>query len=129
MYRTTIFFCSLIVSGLAFGDWKKITTGFRSTAYADIESIRKNGDITAMNVLIDFEKAPFDGNNLPYLSLKMAAEYNCRERQFRAVEVVSHEGRMATGNTPYTSEQPGNWESIPDKSLQKALWETACGKR
>jgi hypothetical protein len=125
--KTTLLLLLATTINFAWGEWKKIDTGYRSTAYADIETLRKQNNIATMTVLIDFEKPPFDGNNLPYLSLKMIVEYDCKTPQFRAMQITSHAGHMATGEKPYVSAEPQPWESIPEKSMQKSLWKTACG--
>lgn len=128
MRKTTLLLLS-ITSSIASGEWEKIDAGHRSTAYADLETLRRQNTIATMNVLIDFEKPPFDGNNLPYLSLKMSVEYDCKTPHFRAMQITSYAGHMATGDKPYSSSEPQQWESIPDKSLQKSLWKTACSNR
>lgn len=129
MRKTTLLLLLSTASSIAIGEWKKIDTGHRSTAYADIQTLRRQDTIATMNVLIDFEKPPFDGNNLPYLSLKMTVEYDCKTPQFRAMKITSYAGHMATGDKPYASAEPQQWESIPDKSMQKSLRKTACGQR
>jgi hypothetical protein len=116
----------LIASAPALADWSKIISSANSTGYADLKTLQKKGSISAMRVLIDFKKPPFDGNNLPYLSLKMDMEYDCAANQFRAIKTTSFAGHMATGSSPYTSFEPDVWKTPSSASMQKTLWEIAC---
>jgi hypothetical protein len=81
-----------------------------------------------MNVLVDYIKVPFDGNNLPYLSLTMKSEYNCATQQFRTVHITSHSGHMGAGDRPFTSAEADAWQPVLPKHNQEALWKAACGK-
>ena len=113
----------------AFADWSKVTTSYQSTSYADLNSIKVNGNMATMDALIDYNKVPFDGNNLPYLSVKMRAEYNCATKQFRTLKLTSYSGHMASGEQPYTSAEPTEWQTVLTKYTQDAFWETACKKK
>ncbi|MDB6062807.1 MAG: hypothetical protein JWM78_2910, partial [Verrucomicrobiaceae bacterium] len=97
--------------------------------YADLDTLRKTGNNAALWILVDFEKPPFDGNNLRYLSLKMHNEYDCERAQFRVLSMTSYSEKMARGEQRYKSDEAGEWESISPKTIQKKLWEVACGKR
>ena len=116
----------LIASAPALADWSKIITSANSTGYADLHSLQKNGAISAMQILIDFKKPPFDGNNLPYLSLKMEMEYDCAANKFRALKTTSFADHMATGSSPYTSFEPDVWKTPTSASIQKTFWDIAC---
>ncbi len=119
----------MAASSAALGEWTKIATSHLSRSYADIGNIQRNDDIASMDVLIDYEKAPFDGNNLPYLSLKMKGEYNCATKQFRTVNLTSYSGHMATGDKPFTSSEADEWQPVLPRHKQEALWKVACRKK
>lgn len=106
--------------------WRKVGEGSNSTSYVDPASLRKNGNQTAIAVLIDFQKPPFDGNNLPYLSLTMQNEYDCVQKQFRVLAIASHAGNMGRGEQPYQTSEPGDWEPVALGTVQKDLWKAAC---
>lgn len=118
-----------MTASLALADWTKISTGYQSTSYADLNSIQVGNTTTVMNALIDYTKAPFDGNNLSYLSLKMKVEYNCTTKQFRTLHLSSYAGHMATGARPYTSDELTDWQAVLPKQTQDELWEVACKKK
>lgn len=113
-------------TGAAFADWKPISKTYQSVGYADLDSIQKSGDITSMKILIDYEQPPFDGNNLSYRSLTLTVEYHCTTKQFRTLKLTSYLGRMATGQKPYHSEEPNEWQPVPASSIQDSFWKTAC---
>lgn len=116
----------LMMSSRALAEWTKVFSGYNPTAYADLATLTRDGDIATMWVLVDFKKVPFDGNNLPYLSLKMKTEYHCKKTEFRFLELASYSGHMATGHKPYTSEEPSAWQPANDQGIQKPLWDVAC---
>lgn len=126
MFKLPMALLPLLFSCTAVAEWKQIVTTYNPTAYADPATLQRSGDLASMWVLIDFKKPPFDGNNLPYRSLKMHVEYNCATIEFRFLELASFEGQMATGRTPYTSIEPGAWQPATPEGIQRPLWETAC---
>lgn len=118
----------LIIADSACAEWKLITKTYQSRSYVDLSSIQKKDDITSMNTLIDYEKPPFDGNNLSYRSLRLSSEYNCTTKQFRTLQITSYLGSMATGQKPYHSEEASEWQAVPVNSIQTEFWKTACQK-
>lgn len=129
MVKLLMALLSLLCSCTAFAEWKKIVTTYNPSAYADLATLQRNGNLANMWVLIDYKKVPFDGNNLPYRSLKMHVEYNCVTTEFRFLELASFEGQMATGRSPYAAIEPGAWQTAAPEGIQHPLWETACKKR
>jgi hypothetical protein len=126
MVKALVLLSFVLASTTAMAEWSKIFSGFNPTAYADLDALARSGDIATMPVLVDFKKPPFDGNNLPYLSLKMKAEYNCKTVQFRLLELASYSGHMATGHKPYTTAEPTEWKIAGSEGIQKPLWDAAC---
>lgn len=118
----------LTASATALADWSKIINSANSTGYVDLDTLQRKGTISTMQVLVDFKKPPFDGNNLPYLSLKMEMEYDCAANKFRALKTTSFSEHMATGHSPYTSIEPDTWKTASAASIQKTFGEIACEK-
>jgi hypothetical protein len=116
----------LIASNAARAEWIQIATTYNPTMYADLTTLHRSGEIATMWALIDFKKRPFDGDNLPYLSLKMKVEYNCATTRFRYLDMASYTGHMATGRTQWTSAGPGQWQAATREGVQYPLWEAAC---
>lgn len=117
---------AMLLSSRAQAEWTKVFSGFNPTAYADLDTLKRTGDVATMSVLVDFKKVPFDGNNLPYLSLKMKIEYHCQKAEFRFLELASYAGHMATGRSPYVAHEPSQWQPTTDHGIQKSLWDVAC---
>lgn len=117
-----------LASPFAAAEWTQIASSYNPIAYADLATLQRDGDIAAMAVLIDFKTKPFDGDNLPYLSLTMQAEYDCKTVQFRFIELASHADHMGRGKTVYTSEKASQWQPAKP-GIQQPLWETACASR
>lgn len=128
MHRIISTLLLALISSHALAEWEKVVSGHNATGYVDRATVRKNGSSVTMQVLIDYQKPPFDGNNLPYLSLTMRNEYHCDEHRFRVLTITSHSAHMGGGTKPYNTDEPGEWETVPTTSIQKTLWEIACGK-
>lgn len=107
-------------------EWKPATKTYQSVGYVDRSSIQKRDDVVSMNILIDYEKPPFDGNNLSYRSLTLNSEYNCTTKQFRTLKLTSYLGNMASGHRPYHSDEPSEWQTVSATSIQEGFWKTAC---
>lgn len=116
------------ISAVAQPQWQEVVRGASSTAYADIDSIRRSDTTATTRILIDYRKPPFDGNNLPYLSLTMRNEYRCDTAQFRVLAINSHSGHMGLGEQPFRSTEPTEWETVSPNTIQQDLWKVACGK-
>lgn len=108
-------------------EWQPVVNAANSVAYADPASIRRSETSATMHVLIDYAKPPFDGNNLPYLSLTMRNEYRCTDSHYRVLTITSHAGNMGRGERPYTSDEPGEWEAVSPRTVQGDLMKVACG--
>ena len=119
----------LDVSATASADWVKAARGFNSTSYVDPATLQRSDNTATMWVLTDYENQPFDGDNLPYLSVKMLMEYDCQGGRFRSLEISSFSGRMATGHKPYTSSERGEWKTISPTNVQHKLWDMVCAKQ
>lgn len=112
-------------------EWQPVVTGANSTAYADAATIRRVDAMATMQVLIDYRKPPFDGNNLPYLSLTMRNEYRCTDAaggapQYRVLAIASHADHMGRGARPFVTDEAGEWETVSPHTVQQDLWKLAC---
>ena len=130
MHRTSLPLIFLLLSTIdtAHADWQAVTKTYQSIGYVERSSIQKRGDITSMDTLIDYEKPPFDGNNLSYKSLKLISEYNCATKQFRTLTLTSYSENMAKGHKLYHSSEASEWQAVPATSIQDGFWKVACEK-
>ena len=87
----------LVVSSVpAYAEWVEVAESGKSTNYADLETIRRNGNFGKMWVLYDI-KAIKNYKGKSYLSLKAQVEYNCTEEQVRTLVEYRYSGQMGTG--------------------------------
>lgn len=126
--RLTCTLALIAATGATAQSWQQVVRGANSTAYADVESIERSAPLATMQALIDYQKPPFDGNNLPYRSLTMRNEYHCEEGRFRTLSITSHAGNMGSGERPYTTDEAGEWITVSKTSIQGDLWKLACAK-
>ena len=115
----------LLLSTPAWAEWTLVGDSDASDIYADLATIRKQGDMVKMWSLYDLKTArPFAGT--PYLSSKDQDEYDCQRQRTRFLSYSVHSGNMGSGRIIYSDAEPGKWTALPAGSVVEALWKTAC---
>ena len=120
----------LFASTNVLAEWTKVTEssthgGF--TAYADIQSIRKNGNKVKIWTLFDF-KTVQTVNNDRFLSSLARYEYDCFEETTRLLDFYWYSGNMKTGDIVYSApNQTVQPKAVVPDSIDKHLLEVACG--
>ena len=127
----------VLVSGNAIAEWTQIdfNNDFHGgrIVYANLSSIRKNGDMVKLWTMDDFKTAQVNGiNQKTYLSNKTLQEYDCKEARVRPLSTVYMSRNSGQGDVVsiYTwPNDPDNWLPVTPDSLGEALLEVACGKQ
>jgi hypothetical protein len=113
----------------AHAEWVEIgTSNDEATVYADLDTIRRKGDVANMWSLYDY-KAAQTVLNQSYLSSRSQAEYHCTEDRHRALASTSYSGNMGTGNVRSSYSIKGKWEPVPPGTITHALWKVACNNK
>jgi hypothetical protein len=120
----------LMVSTSVFAEWKWVgesSAGF--TAYVDIQSIRKKGNIVEMWDLYDYKTLQTNYNGSKYFSSIHLQEYDCEEDTTRGLRSIDFSANMRGGNVVYMTEypEPTLSQNSPG-SLGAEIWKFACGK-
>jgi hypothetical protein len=99
------------------------------TFYADITSIRKNGNTVKMWSLEDFKTAQISTASKPFLSVKLQDEYDCKYKQKRILAFTGFSGNMGNGEVvhSYPESESDKWLLIRPESVGEVLWKFACG--
>jgi hypothetical protein len=63
------------------------------------------------------------------MSMSAQAEYDCRAKQRRVLDIAFHSGNMAGGEIVESLSDPDKWEIILPGSVVDYLWQFACEKR
>jgi hypothetical protein len=115
-------------------EWVAIDERYQShplqTAYIDLSSIRREGNVVQLSALIDWKAMQGGRSPTRFYSTKLTKQFDCAERQVRTLAATDFDGHMGMGEviggSGYSSE--GHWVVIEPGTLNQGLWEAACGK-
>ena len=117
-------------SGAVAADWTAVGKPNEIfSAFADPESIRRNGDLATMHGLYDFRKQDFTPAGRGLYSTAVLREYDCRGRRVRLLSSIDFSGAMGAGNPVDTSTDARRWEAVIPGALDDAFWHLACGAK
>jgi hypothetical protein len=116
-------------------EWVAIDERYQShplqTAYIDLSSIRREGNVVQLSALIDWKAMQGGRSPTRFYSTTLTKQFDCAERQVRTLAATDFDGHMGMGEviggSGYSSE--GHWVAIEPGTLNQGLWEAACGKR
>ncbi len=119
----------LVSSGPACAEWMSLgASDSGTTVYADLATMRREGDLVKMLVLFDF-KTKQTKADVSYLSAKAQMEYDCAELRFEGHTVIYFSGNMGNGQLLDRSSGKGKRIRVVPGSLDHDLWKLACGKK
>ena len=119
----------LVSSGPACAEWMSLgASDSGTTVYADLATMRREGDLVKMLVLFDF-KTKQTKADVSYLSAKAQMEYDCAELRFEGHTVLYFSGNMGNGQLLDRSSGKGKRIRVVPGSLDHDLWKLACGKK
>ena len=98
------------------------------TAYADRDTIRRNGGKASMTGLYDFKRGDRTPEGKGYFSTTVLREYDCDARAVRLLSHIDFSAQMGGGDAVAMSSRPGRWEPIVRGALDEAYWVIACGR-
>ena len=118
----------VLVSGGAQADWTGVGRANEIySAYADRDSIRRQGSMATMHGLYDFRRQDFTPEGRGLYSTAVLREYDCAGRRVRLLSSIDFSGRMGEGTAVSTSRTPGRWEPVLEGGIDDAYWTVACG--
>lgn len=106
--------------------WSKIGDSKTMTIYANPFTISKDDNLVELWELFDL-KAP-QGGKEKYLSVKHRAEYDCRSKLYRTLDVEYHTENMGRGDEVSSDGRTKKWELVTKGSADFLFWKIACGK-
>lgn len=119
------FFCSL-----AAADWTGVGRANEIyAAYADRDSIRRQGSVATMHGLYDFRRQDFTPEGRALYSTAVLREYDCAGQRVRLLSSIDFSGRMGQGTPVSTSDTPGRWEVILAGGIDDAYLRVACSTK
>ena len=108
--------------------WVKVGDNEVMTGYANPFSIRKVAGKAKIWELFDFKSEKEQDGKHKYLSVKLYAEYDCKENQFRTLSISYHPKSMGDGDQVFADTKAQKWEPVAT-GADKILWKIACETR
>jgi hypothetical protein len=123
-------FFLVLASSTVLADWTSISSDKDIySAYADKESIRRQGEMARMQGLYDFRRQDFTPDGKALFSTVVLREYDCGKRQVRLLSAIDFSGHMGEGNPVSSSATPRRWEAVVPGGLDELYWNVACGRK
>jgi hypothetical protein len=123
----------LLSAGPVYAEWiameDKYQTPRLRTLYFDPDTIRREGNLVTLEMLVDWKS--MQGNRSPnrFYSTKNTKEFDCARTLVRSLASIDFDGRMGTGRPvgggAFTNEM--SWVPVEPGSLNHGLWAIACG--
>lgn len=107
--------------------WIKVGESDQMTVYANPFTLRKKGSRVRMWELFNFRSPRLHNNWQKYLSVRHQAEYDCKEMQYRTLEVEYHADNMGKGEEIFNDDKAKKWEAVQAGSADQLFWKMACG--
>lgn len=131
-----LFLITLLVlnSGPVYAEWVevggKVEEGLTVyTIYVDPDTIRHNGDVVKLWVLMDFKTRQTESSP-PYLSVKSQREIDCTEERIRLVAATAFSDNMGRGEILYSyTDSTDQGIPVEPGSVAQSLWKFVCGKQ
>ena len=95
--------------------------------YVETTSFRidKGSGLVKMWILYDF-KTSQEGYQVPYLSMRIQRQYDCKQERARMLAQSFFGDHMAKGDVISTESPEGTWMPVGPGTIGKSLWELAC---
>ena len=113
----------MMLAGSAWAEWQEFTQSDTSVSYIDLETIRKDGNLRKIWLLLNYAEKDTDGR----VSTRMKQEFDCKEERRRALTISTHSEAMAGGKQlfSHTFDTP-KWNEIPPNTNYMTLLKLVC---
>ncbi len=122
--KSLILACLMLLSGSAWAEWVVIAKTERATFYFDPDTIRKDGNMRTVWLLVDQTERDKFGS----MSMRFRREIDCKKERERIISRSAHSGPMLTGELIMSSSNIGEWDDIPPQTVVAIELKTFCTK-
>ena len=125
----------IILHGVVWAEWVALEPRYQShplqTAYIDSRTIRQEGQLSTLSILIDWKAMQGGRTPTRFYSTTMTKQFDCAEKKVRTLVATDYDGHMGTGEVigGGVPASEGHWVAIEPGTLNHGLWEAACGKK
>jgi len=108
--------------------WVRVSVG-KADTYVDPITKPRTGDQVTMSEMTDYKKIIAD-SEFPYQSVKRQHEFDCKDRQLRALSMATYSDRMGKGHEVLTAAAHApSWTPVIAGSVGEIMWKAACARR
>lgn len=117
--------CLMMLASSAWAEWQEFIQNDTSVSYIDLETIRKDGNLRKIWVLLNYAEKDINGK----MSARTRQEFDCKEERRRVLTISTHSEAMAGGKQlfSHTLDTP-KWEEIPPNTNYMTLLKLVCAK-
>lgn len=116
-----------VVSASVFAGWELSGTNAEFTSfYVDRSSIRRDGFMAKMWVLMDFKNPKRIGNGPQFLSSADMYEFDCKAGRSRTIYFTEYSGYMGSGTVIASMNYINDWDEHVPGSIAQGLLLIAC---
>lgn len=130
--------CLLVVSlvllhGTVQAEWVALEPRYQShplqTAYIDPSTILREGNLVVLSALIDWKAMQGGRTPTRFYSTQMTKQFDCVEKLVRILAATDYDHHMGTGEVigGGVPASEGHWVAVETGTINKGLWEAACG--
>lgn len=120
-------FLLLFVVGSANAEWTKVTFNDETSMFLDAKTIKKNGDMVKVDVLMNFPLGTSsDDKKFFYKSSKTVEEFDCKKNQSRTTSFAWYSDVMGGGKKIYSDNHIYQFEKVVPSSLFDAVMKKVC---
>jgi hypothetical protein len=99
------------------------------TVYVDPDTIGREGNLVTVWQLIDFKWMQGNPRGTPrFLSTKTHKQFDCAGKRVRILAFTEFSRPMGTGIPADGYVDTAHWMLVESESINRALWEVACGQ-
>lgn len=125
----------IILHGVVRAEWVAFEARYQShplqTAYIDSSTIRQEGQLSTLSILIDWKAMQGGRTPTRFYSTKITKQFDCAKKLVRTLAATDYDHHMGTGEVigGGIPASEGHWVAIEPGTLNHGLWEAACGKK
>ncbi len=109
--------------------WLKLGESGQMVVYANPYTMqRRSGGKVRLWELFDLKSAQQQYQGKSYLSVRHLAEYDCKGKRYRTVDVEYYADNMGKGDEVRADGYSQKWESVAAGSADQLFWNQACEK-
>jgi surface-adhesin protein E len=117
----------LLSNDVAYAEWILLTTDGKGNAvYTDPETVRRNGNLVNIWVLLDSHTVHETIEGVPFLSSRTLHQYDCRKGRFRFLGFSLFSDNMGSGQIIHSNREILDWEPVPQKGVARRLLKFVC---